>query len=409
MADAVSDVVVVGGSIAGCSTATLLARQGVRVTVLEKAPGPEHHKVVCSHFLQPGASPVLRRLGLEEQFVAAGAAPNRTQGWSRYGWFSLHQEGEHGWNLRREKLDPMLRRLAAATPGVALQQGLTVDAVLRDDAGRPCGVGARRRDGERVEVRARVVVGADGRGSDVARLAGVPGRVLPNRRIGYMAYYENMALATAPDSVVWFRDPEVSYAFLNDEGVVVLAVFAAAERLPEFKADGEAAFLASFDGLPNRPDIMSARRISPLIGRLDMPNVRRPAALPGLAFVGDAAQASDPLWGVGCGFALQTAEWLADALGPALAQGGDLDRALARYRRRHRSFLLGHHLMMSEYSSGRRFNGLEKLIFTAAPRHPPTAALVGEMAGRARPLHRVMTPPRVARTAAAAIRHRTAG
>jgi menaquinone-9 beta-reductase len=401
-----TDVVVVGASIAGCTAATLLARQGARVTVLEKAPSPQQHKVMCTHFLQPGASPVLRRLGLVEQLVAAGAVPNRARSWSRYGWFGLHAEGEHGWNIRRTKLDPMLRGLTAGTPGVRVEQGVAVDGVLRDGGGRPCGVTGRRRDGTCVEVRARVVVGADGRGSDVARLAGVPGRVLPNRRFGYMAYYEDMELATAPDSILWFRDPEVSYAFLNDEGVVVMAVFAAPERLPAFRADREAAFLASFDGLPNRPDIEGARRISPLIGKLHMPNVRRPASRPGLAFVGDAAQASDPLWGVGCGFALQSAEWLADEVGPALAGDADVDRALARYARRHRSFLLGHHLLTSEYSTGRRFNAVERLLFSTAPHHPPTARLVSEMGGRARPLQQVMTPPRMARTAAAALRHR---
>jgi len=68
---------------------------------------------------------------------------------------------------------------------------------------------------------------------------------------------------------------------------------------------------------------------------------------------GLSAQASNPLWGVGCGFALQSAEWLADAVGPALAEGADVGRALARYARRHRSFLLGHHLLMSDFATGR--------------------------------------------------------
>lgn len=401
-----TDVVVVGGSIAGCATATMLARHGARVTVLERAPAPEHHKVVCTHFLQPGASPILRRLGLEEQLVAAGAVPNRTRSWSRYGWFTLHAEGEHGWNIRRTKLDPMLRSLAVATPGVTVAQGVTVDGVLRGADGRPAGVSGRRRDGERIEVRARVVVGADGRGSDVARLARVPGRVLPHRRIGYMGYYDGLETAHAPDSLFWFSDPGIAYAFPNEDGVVVLAVFASSTRAAEFKADREAAFLRSFDDLPLRPDIQAATRVSPLIGKLDMPNVRRPASRPGLAFVGDAAQASDPLWGVGCGFALQSAEWLADTLGPALANGGDVDGALTRYGRRHRSFLLGHHLMMSDFATGRPLNPLERLIFSTAPHHPPTARMLGDVAGRGVPLHRAMTPPRVARTAGAALRHR---
>jgi flavin-dependent dehydrogenase len=404
-----TDVVVVGGSIAGCATAALLGRLGAGVTVLEKAPKAGHYKVMCTHFLQPGASPVLRRLGVEEQLIAAGAVPNRTRVWVRYGWFMLHAEGEHGWNIRRSKLDPMLRALAVGTDGVTFESGVTVDEVLRDGEGRPCGVRGRRRNGERLEVRAQVVVGADGRGSDVARLAGVPGRVLPNRRIGYMAYYEGLEVAAAPDSMVWFQDPEVRYAFPNDDGIVVLAVFTTADRAPEFRADSEAAFMRSFDGLPDGPDIGAATRVSPVTGKLDMANVRRPAARPGIAFVGDAAQASDPLWGVGCGFALQTAEWLTDEIGPALSTGGSVDRALGSYARKHRSALLGHHLLTSEYSSGRRFNPLERLLYSTAPHHPPTAELLGDVGGRGRPLHHVMTPPRIARSAGAALRHAMSG
>ena len=64
--------------------------------------------------------------------------------------------------------------------------------------------------------------------------------------------------------------------------------------------------------LPDAPDLSGATRESKLIGKLDLPNVSRPAARPGLAFVGDAALASDPLWGVGCGWAFQSAEWLVD-------------------------------------------------------------------------------------------------
>src|SRR6202040_3517167 len=109
-----------------------------------------------------------------------------------------------------------------------------------------------------------------------------------------------------------------------------------------------------------------ATRISPLIGKLDVPNVRRPAAGPGVAFVGDAAQASDPLWGVGVGFAFQSAQWLADEIAGPLLAGTDVDAGLERYRRRHRRFLRGHHLMMSDYASGRRMNPMERMIHRAA-------------------------------------------
>ena len=77
-------------------------------------------------------------------------------------------------------------------------------------------------------------------------------------------------------------------------------------------------------------------------GKLDMTNVTHARTAPGLALVGDAAMAIDPLWGVGCGWALQSAEWLADGVSAALgeprasADARALARGLKRYERTHR-------------------------------------------------------------------------
>ena len=397
-----SDVVIAGGSIAGCALAALLGRQGIRTTVLEKSTKADHYKVVCSHFIQEGATPILRRLGLDGPMERAGAVRNGLQVWTEGGgWYTMPGH-EHGYSLRRAKLDPMLRELAAETPNVTLHRGVTVTGVLRDAAGRPAGLRGRTVDGEEVEVAARVTVGADGRGSTVARLAGIPGRVLPHGRFGYMAYYEDVAL---PDgrSMMWLgRD--VLYCFANDDGVTVAAAFLHKDRLPAFKADKEGEFLKAFSGLDRVPDLAGGRRISPLIGKLDVPNVRRPAGRPGIAFAGDAAQASDPVWGVGVGFALQSAAWLADELAGAFCAGADPDVALERYRRTHRRQLALHHLQMADFAGGRPLNVVERALHRGATRDPQTAELMAEVAARARPLQDVMRPARLARAALASVR-----
>src|SRR3954452_14680274 len=172
-----TDVVIAGASVAGSALAALLGRQGVRVTVLEKSPKPEHYKVVCSHFIQSGATPILRRLGVTEQMERAGAVRNGLEIYTPAGGWYAMPDADHGYSLRREKLDPMLRELAARTPNVTVRQGVSVTEVLRDRAGPPAGVRGRTPEGDDVQVEAQVVVGADGRGSSVARLAGVPGRV----------------------------------------------------------------------------------------------------------------------------------------------------------------------------------------------------------------------------------------
>jgi menaquinone-9 beta-reductase len=396
------DAVVVGASIAGTTAATLLARQGARVALLERRPDPDAYKVVCTHYMQAGAVPVLERLGILGRLRERGAVDNRLRLWTRHGWVD-QDLAPTGLSITRRVLDPMLRELAASTPGVDVLYGRTVTAVT-SSGDAVTGVHTRRRDGAEDELPARVVVGADGRGSDVARLARVPARVRPHGRFGYMAYFRGLQRdPERPMSRIWFRDPDVSYLFPNEDDVTVLACFVGKEQLPGFRADPDAAFAAQFAGLPEAPDVVAAERVSKLIGKLDMPNTYRFASRPGLAFAGDAQMAADPLWGVGCGFAFESAAWLADAVGPALAPGSDLDveTGLAAYRRQHRRRMVGHQMMMTDFSSGRRMNPFEHAMWKAAIRDPEVAAITHRIGNRVAPPTTVLTPRALARIARA--------
>ena len=119
-----------------------------------------------------------------------------------------------------------------------------------------------------------------------------------------------------------------------------------------------------------------------MLGKFDMTNQARPAASPGLALVGDAALATDPLFGVGCGWAFQSAEWLADSVAPALRGEEPLAAGLARYARAHRRRLRGHAFFINDYATGRPLNPLERLSFAAAARDREVAARVDAYATR---------------------------
>jgi 2-polyprenyl-6-methoxyphenol hydroxylase-like FAD-dependent oxidoreductase len=123
----------------------------------------------------------------------------------------------------------------------------------------------------------------------------------------------------------------------------------------------------------------------------------RPAARPGVAFVGDAALAADPLWGVGCGWALQSADWLVEETARALVGGGDLDAALERYRRVHRRRLLGHYLMISDIASGRPVNVFERRLYRAAARDRIVRETFESIGSRRRQPARVLSPRMLAR------------
>jgi flavin-dependent dehydrogenase len=352
--------VIVGASVAGCTAARLYAQRGARVALVERRPEMDAHKTVCTHYIQPSGTPTIEKLGLAKPLEERGAVRNSVDVWTPYGgWIRHRGDTPHGYNVTRQTLDPLLRRMTAETPGVELMSGVTaVDLhdreVVVEDRAR-----ARR------SLRGRLVVAADGRDTRLARMAGVPGRVRPHNRFFYWAYWRGVKPA-GDRSRMWFMEPDCAYTFPNEDGLCLVLAAPHRDRLPEFRADLEGAYLRYMSELPDAPDLSDATRESKLIGKLDLPNVSRPAARPGLAFVGDAALASDPLWGVGCGWAFQSADWLVEETADAVIGDGDLDAALDAYRRVHRRRLGLHHFFTSDIASARPSNPLERSMYRAA-------------------------------------------
>jgi flavin-dependent dehydrogenase len=377
------DAVIVGASLAGCATAILLGRAGARVALVEKQPDPAAFKRICSHFIQSSAVPALERLGLLADIEDVGGVRSGLRAWTRWGWIQGPPVPEAlAVNLRREKLDPLLRGRAAETAGVELLLGRSAERLLRGSDGAVQGVVVRARDGSEMELRGRLVVGADGRDSRVAELAGVRERTTTHNRFAYGAYFEGPPPAGAPAGSIWMLDPDWAAAFPTDEGQTFYAAMPTKARLEEFKADPAAALVEYVASVPDAPPIRESRIVGPVMGKLDMTNRLRDVTAPGLALVGDAALAIDPLWGVGCGWAFQSAEWLADAVAPALLRGDALDAPLQRYRRRHARGLNGHARLMVDYATGRRLNPGERLIFSATTRDEVLARRFDEFGSR---------------------------
>src|SRR5581483_9132323 len=155
------DAVVVGASIAGCTAATLLARAGARVALVERRSDAAAYKKTCTHFVQGCAIPTLNQLGLTSALESAGAVPNHVDIWSRFGWVRPQAGPDdphpHGYNIRRETFDPMVRALAAETPGVDLMLGHALKELTRD-ADRVSGVIVQDRKGTRHRIEARLTV-----------------------------------------------------------------------------------------------------------------------------------------------------------------------------------------------------------------------------------------------------------
>jgi flavin-dependent dehydrogenase len=272
---------------------------------------------------------------------------------------------------------------------VELRLGWTVEGLLRE-GGAFAGVAGRDVAGGEDEVTAPLVVGADGRDSTLAELAGVAEKRRPHGRFVYAAYYEGPGPRGAPDVSTWFMDPQWAIAAPTDEGLVLYAVMPTKDRLPEFKQDPARALDSFLAQIPDGPPIAESRRVGALIGKIDMTNRVRGPVAPGLALVGDAALATDPLFGVGCGWALQSAEWLADSVIPAVLGKEPLGRGLTRYRRRRLRELRGHAYFIHDYASGRRLGLSERMIFAAAARDPKVAGALDAVATRrAKPIRTI--------------------
>lgn len=368
------DAVVVGASLAGCTAATLLGRAGARVALIEKQPDPKAFKRMCSHFIQASAVSTLDRLGWLEPIYEAGGIRTRVQAWTRWGWIKPPAPGNVCVNLRREVLDPLLKERTAAEPGVELMLGRTATRVLRED-GAARGIVARGTDGAEAELRAPLTIGADGRDSQIAELAGLPDKKSPHGRFAYGGYFEGPATAIAPDAAFWMLDPQWAAAFPTDSDLTFYAVMGTKDRLPEFKADPEQALVRFLSDVPEAPPIAESKLVGPVLGKIDMTNRRRGPVAPGLALIGDAALAVDPLFGIGCGWALQSGEWLADSVAPALRGEASLEQGLERYKRRHAHGLGGHAFLINDYATGRRLSPVERLIFSAAARDERCASV----------------------------------
>ncbi|HVD86836.1 MAG TPA: NAD(P)/FAD-dependent oxidoreductase [Solirubrobacterales bacterium] len=372
---AVYDAVIVGASLAGCATAIQLGRAGARVALVEKQPDPKAFKRMCSHYIQASGVPTIERLGLLEPMIEAGALRSRVHAWTKWGWIAAPADrAGQGINLRRELLDPLVRTIAAETPGVELMLGWSAEEVRREE-GAFAGIVARDREGTRRELRGRLTIGADGRDSRIAELSEVPVKTYPHARFAYGGYFEGPAPKYSPDSSIWFLDPQWAAAFPTDGDLTFYAAMPTKDRLAEFKADPEAALVRFLSDVPDAPPIRESRAIESVIGKIDMTNRMRQVTAPGLALIGDAALATDPLFGVGCGWAFQSAEWLSESIAPALDGAEPLEKGLDRYRRRHGKELRAHAFFIHDYANGRRFNPAERLTFSAAARDPKVATL----------------------------------
>ena len=180
---------------------------------------------------------------------------------------------------------------------------------------------------------------------------------------------------------MWVDGPQAAYVFPNDQGITVVAWIGPKEDLDACRDQPLEALKTHLRSLPDAPQLHQAELAGEVLMVKDYPNLWRPAVVRGMPLVGDAMMSVDYLWGVGCGWAFQTAEWLCDAIASDLKKGAELTRALGRYERRC-SQLAGHRFAINDFARRRSFNLIERLMFSAAAKDVGMARHVNRFGAR---------------------------
>jgi flavin-dependent dehydrogenase len=328
------DVLVVGGRVAGASLAQLLARQGRRVLVVDRDEFPSD--TMSTHFMSFAAVGALKRLGVLNDVLAAGfRRMTRHRTWVGDCCFEgpAGPPGTFSLAPKRIVLDSTLVDHAVKA-GAQFEQRTRVDGLLQED-GRVAGAVLQTPGGERREVRARVVIGADGKSSRVAEWVGAEKYdAVPALRPAYYAYFKGIEPRAEVTLEIWFGGDQIGFQFPMREGEDCIALEIQPEEFEGFRAGHAAAFEDRVRKLPDMGRRMRNAQIEgKVIGVKGIDNYFRKPYGPGWALTGDAGYLKDPSTGLGIGDALEQAFMLAEALG-AWFDGADWGATMLAFQQK---------------------------------------------------------------------------
>jgi flavin-dependent dehydrogenase len=308
------DVIIVGARVAGAATAMLLARQGLRVLLVDRDRYATD--TLSTHALMRGSVFLLSRWRVLSRVIEAGTPAVRQ---TRFDFgtdsVTVSIKPTHGVDAlyapRRTVLDRALVD-AAESAGADIRYGLSVTGLLRDESGRIIGIHGHDRAGAAFTARARMTVGADGTRSIVAREAGATTlRTGAGSGAIIYGYWSQFCV----DGYEWFYRPGHSAGVIpTNAGEVCVFAGVPAHQLTrsDLRATYHRLLTTTTGGAGGR--LTQARPPSRLHTWIGRPGYIRQAHGPGWALIGDAGSFLDPLSTHGITDALRDAETLARCL-----------------------------------------------------------------------------------------------
>ncbi|MFE7718123.1 NAD(P)/FAD-dependent oxidoreductase [Nocardia rhizosphaerihabitans] len=330
------DVIVVGTRVAGSPLAMLLARQGYRVLAVDRATFPSD--TPSTHYIHQAGLGFLKSWGLLDAVVATGCPPIRHLNFTYTdieipGMADPSADGiDAVYCPRRTVLDKILVD-AAGESGAEVIEGFTVTGLLRD-GDRVAGIRGRVGEGPEQEFRAKLVVGADGSNSIVAKEVGA-------------ATYEGSAAAcfvyySYYEGVDWGMHHRTGFgeqqfaSWPTNDGLALVAVMRKRDRFRDFRTDPDAGVQEIVDQID--PEIGArlrdtGKRVEPFRPMLYPDNYRRQSFGPGWALVGDAGYHKDPFTGWGITDAFKYSQLLADLVHESLSGARPFEETMPEYQR----------------------------------------------------------------------------
>jgi ABC-type nitrate/sulfonate/bicarbonate transport system ATPase subunit/flavin-dependent dehydrogenase len=340
-----TDVLVVGGGPAGAILGAYLARAGVAHTIVDKALHPRPH---VGESLLCATTRVFQEIDFVGAIERSGFVRKEGALWTHFGDEAgialpfrpiphLGVAQAFSWHVDRSRFDEALLR-HAAEQGSRVLQGVHVERVTFDDAGRATGALLRGPDGPR-RIRARIVVDASGRST----LLGTQLRTKRNdpgfRQFALHGWFEGVArgdAATAdwihlhvlPGRRAWAWQIPISAA------VTSVGVVCDGDAFPRAGDAPEGFFAGALAGSPTLARRMAgARPLHALQREGNYSYAMDRFSGEGWLLVGDAARFVDPLFSSGLSVAAESARAAAGAIRDALANGDVSAAAFAGYER----------------------------------------------------------------------------
>jgi flavin-dependent dehydrogenase len=312
----------------------LLARRGYRVLAVDRSAFPSDR--LSTHYIHQDGLARLQDWGLLGKLQATGCPPITHAEWF-FGdiairGFSPPVGGvREAYAPRRTVLDAMLVD-AAREAGADVRERFAVHGLMMED-GRVAGIRGRAHGGRECVERARLVIGADGRRSLVARAAAARSYdVRAPQTCVYYSYWTGIARGYQ----MYLDDRQQVGLWPTHDDAVILSAILPYDQFSRFRRDVEGTLLGIVASLcPDLAEEIASggRREERFYGTAQVPSYYREAHGPGWALAGDAGHHKDSITGRGISDSFRDAQLLAEAVDVGLSGGGPLSEALAAYQR----------------------------------------------------------------------------